>query len=104
MYIHRIHRCIFTEIYTHRMRRFISIEFNEGFVAGCCGVLQCVAVCCSVLPCVAVCCGQAVGNETRDTLQHTATHCTSVLQRAAVYCRMLQCVAVCCGVLQCVAW
>ena len=29
---------------------------DDGQVAVCCSVLQCVAVCCSVLQCVAVCC------------------------------------------------
>ena len=47
---------------------------DDGQVAVCCSVLQCVAVCCSVLQCVAV--------------------CYSVLQFVAVCCSVLKCVAV----------
>jgi len=75
------------------------------------GVLQCVVVCCSVLQCVAVCgsvwqqCSrvcvcvyvyrriycrtQYLCSHLSNSLQHTATHC-STLQHTATYCNKLQ--------------
>jgi len=63
------------EIYSFFL--FVVLRKNEnGTVAVCCSVLQCVAVCCSVLQCVALQC--------------------VALQCVALQCVALQCAAVCC--------
>jgi len=99
-------------------------------------VVQCVAVWCIVLQCVLVCqshygmlqrvaahcntlqCGTYVmdpffNKSTKDTLQHTAAHCStlqhtaahcSTLQHTAAHCSTLQHTAAHCSTLQCGTW
>jgi len=78
---------------------------DDGQVAVCCSVLQCVAVCCSVLQCVAVCCNvvqcDAVCFSVCCSVPHTLRHCMRLC--VAVWCSVLQCVAVCSSMWQCIA-
>ena len=104
-----------------------AVTGNRGLVCGNIAEMygsfaeMCVAVCCSVLQCVAVrehsgnvgllcrnqssflpsCATSSIsGVGIPHTLQHSVTHCNTVLQCVAVCCIVLQCVAVCCSVLQ----
>jgi len=67
-------------------------------VAGCYGVLQCVAVCCSVLQCVAV--GLEIDHKFDLCREHGSfvIDPMALLMQCVAVCCMLWCVAVCCSI------
>jgi len=99
------------------IQRLAADRHQDGSLATCCSVLQCVAVCCSVLQYkdylqtdtkrarqqhVAACCSVLLRCRVaaRVSIPVASSVCCSVLQRVAACCSVLQRGAACCSMLQ----